>query len=300
MTIKTHKLAIPLLVVLTLVLSILTAPKALAEIVYLERGHVDIMNVTAEDGELNLQLKEDVTAPHTVRNPEDVRLIIGDAAKNYADRNRKNIPPLNDVEYLLPQNQDPDIIWMGWDTIAAASGGFTDVGLEITGLTAPAGGAIKAAINRDFTFEPVTDGKEYTLGVGSVIRQAFPGHTHLFWGFSKPGEYTMTVVAKSNGKESQPATLTFHVGDIVEPEPTTTSAPEPAPSSTTSTPASAPTSTTSQPVASTSSSTKPQPTTPASSSASNQGVLAIILAIVAIIGGIAAAAFAGKLPLPHL
>lgn len=219
-----------------------------------DKGHTDIFNVTAKDSKLTLNLKEDITGQHVVRNPEDITLVVKPKAYQTQSKQLKDIQMSG---YLLPQTQDPELLWPGWDTIAVQSDGFNAININFVQVQGPGRVMLFSSTNFGGLEPLLKDG--YELRTGSVRIQSFPAHTHAFWLFEKPGTYTMKVNAsgEKNGKTvtSNTATYTWEVqpskddpngntpppGETQPPAPGTT--PTPTSTPTAATPTATPTNT---------------------------------------------------------
>ena len=174
-----------------------------------DRGHIDAFNVTANGSDLTLDLQEDVTGSHVRRQPESVELIVGEAA--YTEET-VNVAEIATAGYLLPQTQRSDLLWPGWDTQGVREGGFGRVDLEFLEVSGP--GDVYLFQTGSFgSFQSVLDGGQAKLGSGARIVQEEPSHVHANWLFTQPGVYTMRVVAKADGVESNQAEYTWRVGD---------------------------------------------------------------------------------------
>lgn len=194
---------------LAALLTLLTCGVALADPARFDRGHIDVFNVTADGGSLTLDLQEDVTGSHVRRAPEDVDLVVGEAA--YTDETA-NVPEIGEPGYLLPQTQRADLLWPGWDTQGVREGGFGRVDIEFREVSGP--GSVYLFQTGSFgSFQPVLDSDQPQLSSGSRIVQDDPSHVHANWLFTQPGVYTMKVVATADGAESNEAVYTWHVGD---------------------------------------------------------------------------------------
>ena len=190
-----------------LLLAVLGITPAHAQVQRLDQGHIDAFNVTADGGELTLDLKEDATGSHVRRAPEDVELVVGQDA--YTERTAE-IPEIGKAGYMLPQTQRSDLIWPGWDTQGARDIGAID--LEFVEVTGP--GEVYLFQTGSFgSLDPVLDGGSTRLETGSVIAQEEPAHVHANWLFTEPGTYEMRVVATGGGVSSNEATYTWIVGD---------------------------------------------------------------------------------------
>lgn len=189
-------------------ISIFTTPPARAQSLTLDEGHVDAFHVTAEGGSLLLDLKEDVTG-HNVRHaPEDVVLGVKDSALSSAT---ESVPEIGKQTYFLPQTQDPNLLWPGWDTNGVRDGGFTSVDLKFTSISGP--GSVYLFNQNLGSLSAMTTNGSYELSSGSVVTQAQPGHTHANWAFTEPGTYEMTVQAIADGTTtSNSATYKWIVG----------------------------------------------------------------------------------------
>lgn len=188
-------------------LAVLGITPAHAQVQRLDQGHIDAFNVTADGGELTLDLKEDATGTHVRRAPEDVELVVGKDA--YTERTAE-VPEIGKAGYLLPQTQRSDLIWPGWDTQGARDVGAID--LEFVEVTGP--GEVYLFQTGSFgSLDPVLDGGSTRLETGSVIAQEEPAHVHANWLFTEPGTYQMRVVATGDGASSNEATYTWIVGD---------------------------------------------------------------------------------------
>lgn len=190
-----------------LLLAFLGMSPANAQVQRLEQGHIDAFNVTADGGQLTLDLKEDATGSHVRRLPEDVKLVVRQDA--YTERTVE-IPEIGKTGYLLPQTQRSELIWPGWDTQGARDVGAIE--LEFVEVTGP--GEVYLFQTGSFgSLDPVLNGGSTRLETGSVIAQEEPAHVHANWLFTEPGTYQMRVVATGGGVRSNEATYTWIVGD---------------------------------------------------------------------------------------
>lgn len=188
-------------------LAVLGVTPANAQVERLDRGHIDAFNVTADGGELTLDLKEDATGTHVRRAPEDVELVVGKDA--YTERTAE-VPEIGKAGYLLPQTQRAELIWPGWDTQGARDVGAID--LEFVEVTGP--GEVHLFQTGSFgSLDAVLEGGATRVESGAVIAQQEPAHVHANWLFTEPGTYQMRVVAKGGGSSSNEATYTWVVGD---------------------------------------------------------------------------------------
>lgn len=168
----------------------------------IDQGHVDAFYVVNNGGQLQLGLKDDATGRGIMRRGDDV--ILGVKADARTDAT-KQVPGIEAETYYLPQVQNPNLLWPGWDTQQA--GGPVDFHFTIQGP-----GNIYVFEEQGRTFSPVTTNGSLQLASGSVIKQEFPAHRHVSWAFTHPGTYYMTVQATSNGLTSNAVRYTWQVG----------------------------------------------------------------------------------------
>ncbi|MDY6051744.1 MAG: choice-of-anchor M domain-containing protein [Rothia sp. (in: high G+C Gram-positive bacteria)] len=186
-------------------------------------GHVDLFNVSAEDGTLQLALNDGTSGHHVLRAPESVTMVIGPSALTSlpASRAQKLAP----TGYLISENgtEQETLPFMGWDTSAVAPD-FEAIDLKVLEVTGP--GSIfmfKVSPFQGMT-SPFTNG-DYRVAEGSVLHQANPGHAHTNWLFTEAGTYTLKIQASGTPHDgdspvtSNISTYTFTVGE-------TASAPE--------------------------------------------------------------------------
>lgn len=182
--------------------------------VVLDRGHVDAFAVSAAGGRAVLQLKEDVTGLHVIRDPESVLLKVGEQAY------QPSLPagwPAPSSGYVLPLSQRSDLVWPGWDTNGTAQSGFDDVRIHISGVDGP--GSVNLYTSGSFGgVESLLDSGGYRLP--GVIHVPEPAHTHAQWHFSDAGVYRLTAHAVLTNADTgatlstSSRTYTFQVGDV--------------------------------------------------------------------------------------
>lgn len=200
-------------VTLTLTQTLALSP-AQAQQVF-DQGHVDAFYVTADDGQLHLKLKEDVTGSGVIHDGGDVVLRVNQSA--WTDTT-EGVAGIGAPTYFLPQTQRADVVWPGWDTQNAGAAGFESVDFHFESVAGP--GEVYIFETAGFgDIYPVTNSGALSLGSGEVINQPYPAHRHVNWAFSQPGTYTMTVSAHSNGQASESVTYTWSVGDADAPAP---------------------------------------------------------------------------------
>nr|WP_245923596.1 choice-of-anchor M domain-containing protein [Actinoplanes atraurantiacus] len=178
-----------------MVLSGTPALAAEGDAVVLSKGHTDAVDVHYEGGALKLKVKDDTISPSVVRDPADVTFQVLPAAET-------TVPDLPSFSFLgaagskiwmLPQVQDPELLWPGWNTTELGSGVFAGdkVSISLVGADGPG----------DVTLFDTT-----SLGVPNIKFRSADGlpdrldvpvhtHAHAGWVFSQPGAYTLKFQA---------------------------------------------------------------------------------------------------------
>ena len=180
-------------------------------------GHVDL-GPRLIDGQWRAGLRHDAESGAVWRDPNQTVLRVGDAAIMTAP-DSADYPFLADVAgkpvYVVPQTQNPSVVWLGWNTQDPAVTATIDRGLTMR--VGPVSGPGRAWL----FLQSGTFGKPLLLADSG----AAPGdvwidsgtHVHANWAFSAPGTYTATVtfLGTTTAGEAVNAstTLRFAVGD---------------------------------------------------------------------------------------
>ncbi|WP_034986237.1 TIGR03773 family transporter-associated surface protein [Corynebacterium jeikeium] len=182
-------------------------PEAKADSVTLNQGHIDAFHVTSSGkGNLKLDLTEDVTGSHVAHDPNNVTLEVG--AHAYEPRT-KDVAEVGVPTYFLPQTQEQDLIWPGWDTQGVAPH-YQGVKINFNRVCGPGRVFMWSQAFGGGATPLLSDGVE--VKSGNSINQANPSHVHANWGFERPGRYSMQVQATADGAESEVKTYTWVVG----------------------------------------------------------------------------------------
>jgi surface-anchored protein len=186
--------------------------------VVLESGHVDL-GPRYRDGTWTVQIHDDTVVPSVWRQLPDTVLRVRDAAVErvpddpaYAFIGQSPGTPV----HVLPQTQNRDVVWMGWNTqdpgvLESVARGVT---MNLLGVQGPG--------------DLVVYLQSGNLGAPQVLWQstkAYPQplwvesntHTHANWVFAKPGVYLVAVEIVAELVDGQKASgrdiLRFAVGD---------------------------------------------------------------------------------------
>ena len=180
-------------------------------------GHVDL-GPRLIDGQWRAGLRHDAESGAVWRDPNQTVLRVSDAAVMTAP-DSADYPFLADVAgkpvYVVPQTQNPNVVWLGWNTQDPAVTATIDRGLTMR--VGPVSGPGRAWL----FLQSGTFGKPLLLADSA----AAPGdvwidsgtHVHANWAFSAPGTYTATVTflgtTTAGEAVSASTTLRFAVGD---------------------------------------------------------------------------------------
>ena len=180
-------------------------------------GHVDL-GPRLIDGQWRAGLRHDAESGAVWRDPNQTVLRVSDAAIMTAP-DSADYPFLADVAgkpvHVIPQTQNPGVVWLGWNTQDPAVTATIDRGLTMR--VGPVSGPGRAWL----FLQSGTFGKPLLLADSG----AAPGdvwidsgtHVHANWAFSAPGTYTATVTflgtTTAGEAVSASTTLRFAVGD---------------------------------------------------------------------------------------
>ncbi|QCB27368.1 choice-of-anchor M domain-containing protein [Corynebacterium endometrii] len=202
-----------------------TAPDKCHDALVLDRGHIDIKATL--DGDRFLTSVKDETGIHDSANVDralsDVLIAVRDNALNertaaMSDPELDFLGPVGERFYLLPQVQNRDIIWPGYNTQGLDYSKFKDeqVNLNLKPVSVPDGATWGMFLDKGLG--------EYQQLLNSVaddhtVETSFPAHAHANWAFSTPGTYTFEVTYSATTTEgetvtSEPENLTFAVGNL--------------------------------------------------------------------------------------
>ena len=180
-------------------------------------GHVDL-GPRLIDGQWRAGLRHDAESGAVWRDPNQTVLRVSDAAIMTAP-DSTDYPFLADVAgkpvHVIPQTQNPSVVWLGWNTQDPAVTATIDRGLTMR--VGPVSGPGRAWL----FLQSGTFGKPLLLADSG----AAPGdvwidsgtHVHANWAFSAPGTYTATVTFLGTTTVGEAVnastTLRFAVGD---------------------------------------------------------------------------------------
>ena len=191
--------------------------EASTESAVIDTGHVDI-GPRMVDGQWSVALRDDSGAHPVWRDPDRTVLRVTDAAlmaaptgSDYAFMGAQ----AGEQYYVVPQTQNPDVVWLGWNTqdpgvVSAIDRGAT---MRIGSVSGP---------GRTWMFlQDGTFGKPRLLvdgqsGQAQDVWVDASTHVHANWVFTVPGVYTAALTFSARTTDGQQlsasTTLRFAVG----------------------------------------------------------------------------------------
>lgn len=185
--------------------------------VVIAKGHVDV-GPKYINGTWQAALRDDTVNPAVWRPLSDVVLRVVDAAKTEVPSSPEYgflKLPAGSKPWVIPQTQNPDVVWLGWNTQdpEAASKMGRGTNLVLNGMNGP------APVNvflQDGGFGPPRILWQTEKGPGQSIWMEVNSHVHMNWVFAQPGMYTFDVAMNAEAGDPAPSAqgkLKIMVGD---------------------------------------------------------------------------------------
>ncbi|RKR88357.1 surface-anchored protein [Micromonospora pisi] len=181
------------------------APAQANSQIVINQGHADVVGVAYEDGQLNLHVHDGTVEPEVERDPEAVKFQVKPEAETVipSDPSYAFLGTAGDPVWILPQVQNPDLLWPGIGTEELEAGVFQgdSVKVNFVALAAPGDIAIYTENAFGLPGNILVDSGD---GLPDVVTLAAGGHLHANWAFETPGHYWFLVTASgklaANGK----------------------------------------------------------------------------------------------------
>jgi surface-anchored protein len=167
--------------------------------VVLSSGHIDI-GLDYEGGTLVLNVHDKTAGPVVQRDPGDVVLRALPASQTtvpsgpaYSFLGAPGSPV-----WILPQTQNPSLLWPGWNTDDIPVGVF--VGNSVKWALKSVSGPGQFALYTVGQFGAVNVLFNSSDGISGAdeLNVAVPSHTHANWAFSAPGTYSVGFELSGN------------------------------------------------------------------------------------------------------
>lgn len=222
----THVVMVAASLLVALIMCVVPALSAVSahaqtEKVLLQKGHADF-GPTLSDGAWSFKIRDDTGQSPVWRNPDDVVLEVAESAAITMpdDDNYKFIGAQpGDKLYVIPQTQNPDVIWLGWNTqeegvIDELVDGAT---LSLEKVQGP--GSLHVYLENGNLQAPEQLWSSTISGEQKTWIES-NAHTHVNWVFSHKGIYHVTLTFSGKLKNGQTVsdtqTLNFAVGSGVD------------------------------------------------------------------------------------
>ena len=190
--------------------------------VTVSEGHIDL-GPRYVDGEWTLMVHDDTTDPSVWRHFDQTAIQVTDAAIQTVPDDEAytflGVEPGTDV-HVVPQTQNPDVVWTGWNTQDPAVMSTIDRGVTLTLAGVEGPGDLVVYLQSGTFDEPDvlwtssdTDPQPVWVDVNT--------HTHANWVFTEPGVYLVEAVVSADLVDgtsvSDTRVMRFAVGDDTPP-----------------------------------------------------------------------------------
>ncbi|MDG4772887.1 choice-of-anchor M domain-containing protein [Solwaraspora sp. WMMD792] len=168
--------------------------------VVLSAGHVDVIEVEYEDGEMELGVHDDTVEPGEHRHHDDVIFVVKPEAKTTvpSDSAFAFLGTAGAPVWILPQVENEDLLFAGIATEELEAGVFEGDTVDLTVqqlISAPS--SAKMAIYTEDLFGQPTVLANSRDGLPDVVDLSVGEHLHVNWAFSKAGGYLLKVKASA-------------------------------------------------------------------------------------------------------
>ncbi len=189
----------------------------------LAAGHVDI-GPRYVDSAWSVMVHDDTNLAGSVwRRPERTALVVGDAAQLEVPDSPAyaflGVEPGTAV-HVVPQTQNPDVVWIGWNTQDPEVMETIDRGVTLDLVSVQGPGHLVVYLQDGGFGEPDVLWDSRTTG-SQPIWVPVNTHTHANWVFTEPGSYLVQAKVSASlvdGTEvSDTRALRFAVGDETKP-----------------------------------------------------------------------------------
>lgn len=189
--------------------------------VVMQAGHADF-GPTYANGVWKLKIRDDSGESPVWRDPENMVFQLtdhaivpmpSDAAYSFiGEKPGANL-------YVIPQTQNPDVVWLGWNTQESGVLSNLDRGAQLSLDSVRGPGALHVYLeNGNNAPQPLWNS---TRAMPQQTWIETNAHTHVNWVFSKPGIYhvrlTFSGKLKNGQTVSDTRTLNFAVGSKTDP-----------------------------------------------------------------------------------
>lgn len=182
-----------------------------SSLVVLSQGHVDVLDIGYEDGELAVHVHDETVEPGVEREPSDVLFKVKpEAAVTVPDDPAYSfLGDPGDTVWILPEVENPALLFAGLATEEVEPGALVgdSVRVRLIGVSGP--GDFTLFTTDEFGAPDILSDATFTLGAGV--------HQHANWAFETAGWYWLTFrvtardAATGDLVSSGPVTFRFKV-----------------------------------------------------------------------------------------
>ncbi|MCX0247506.1 choice-of-anchor M domain-containing protein [Streptomyces drozdowiczii] len=186
------------------------------ERIVIDNGHVDAIAPRMVDGSFRTLFKDSRTTDVVWREPSSVIMHLTDkGALTIPEEGYDFLGAPGDVVHMIPQTQNPDVLWAGWSTEAFGESDLRGP-FELTLRTVEGPGALLL-----FGWSPFGEPEmkfDSRDGLPDAYTVPARTHEHSNWAFTQPGVYRLGFTFKAtlaSGEDvSDTQTFTMAVGDV--------------------------------------------------------------------------------------
>jgi surface-anchored protein len=196
-------------------------PASASHRVVLSEGHVDVLDIAVEDGQLEVVVHDETVEPGVERDPDTVLFQAKPESETTVPAGAPQFGFLGDPGdpvWILPQDNVEGLLFAGFSTEELESGVVKDdtVSIRLVNVCGPA----DVSLFTVDALDQVTKLADSGDGLPDVIRMGVLAHQHSNWAFEAEGNYQLTFVVTarlaSNNRfvSSGPVNIRFHVGAL--------------------------------------------------------------------------------------
>ncbi|UZK53112.1 choice-of-anchor M domain-containing protein [Streptomyces drozdowiczii] len=179
---------------------------------------MDVVGLAYEDGSLDIAVHDESGTEEVEYAPEDVtlRALPGARTTIPADSAYAFLGTAGKPVWILPEVQNPDLLWAGFGAEELETGILQDDEVDVSFLSVQGPGRL-AVYTDDVFGEPETVLVNSGDGLPDTVEVRAGEHTHANWAFTKAGTYTVKVkaaahlAADGSPVSSRTVTYTFEV-----------------------------------------------------------------------------------------
>jgi surface-anchored protein len=201
-------------------LTVGVVPAQASHRVVLSEGHVDVLDIAFEDGQLDVVVHDETVEPGVERDPDTVLFQVKPEAETTVPDGAQFafLGDVGDPVWILPQDNVEGLLFAGLSTEELEPGVVKNdtVNIRLVNVCGPADVSMFTIDALDQVVRLADSGD----GLPDVTTLAAGLHEHLNWGFEAEGNYQLTFVvtarlaSNNHFVSSGPVNIRFHVGAL--------------------------------------------------------------------------------------